>query len=383
MRFERLMEHLVGAIALLVLVSAALFVIAPFITSLLWGAILAYCTWQPFHLLAKGFGGRRAPAALLVVFAILVLLIVPIGYAGMALATRAPDLVDMAQQRLAAGIPPLPQWLTQIPLAGPRVQEAWDAILTRNPEMVQRLRELAAPALLMTLGAGLSVVKGLGLLVLSVLFAAFFYLSGEGIGAALEAGMGRIAGARAGYLLGLIGATVKGVVYGILGTALVQAVLCALGYWVVGLPSPALLGLATFFLAIIPAGPMLIIVPGAIWLVQQGAVTWAVVLVVWTLVVGIAIDNVLKPMIIGKSSHVPFILIMLGVLGGAAAFGLLGVFVGPTVLAVAHVVLRDWAVPAVEAKAAAQSAATVAAPPRQMGARFPGRRAGDHREQPS
>jgi hypothetical protein len=80
---------------------------------------------------------------------------------------------------------------------------------------------------------------------------------------------------------------------------------------------------------------------------------------------------------------VPFILIMLGVLGGAAAFGLLGVFVGPTVLAVAHVVLRDWAVPAVEAKAAAQSAATVAAHPRQMGARFPGRRAGDHREQPS
>jgi predicted PurR-regulated permease PerM len=154
--------------------------------------------------------------------------------------------------------------------------------------------------------------------------------------------MQRIAGAQAPVLLGLIGGTVKGVVYGILGTSLVQGILCAIGYWIAGLPSPGLLGLMTFFLAVIPGGPLLVVVPGAIWLVQQGEAAWAVFLVVWTLAVGIGIDNVLKPIIIGRSSHVPFILIMLGVLGGAAAFGLLGVFVGPTVLAVAHAVLRDW-----------------------------------------
>jgi predicted PurR-regulated permease PerM len=134
---------------------------------------------------------------------------------------------------------------------------------------------------------------------------------------------------------------VKAVVYGILGTSLVQAVFCAAGYWIAGLPSPALLGLATFFLAIIPGGPLLVVVPGAFWLIQSGQTTWAAFLVVWAGVTAIAADNVLKPMMIGKSSHVPLILVLLGVLGGAVAFGLLGVFIGPTLLAVAHAVLRD------------------------------------------
>jgi predicted PurR-regulated permease PerM len=341
-KFDRLMEQLIGVFALLVLAAAALLVIAPFVTALLWGAILAYCSWQPYRSLARAFGGRHALAALLIVLSILVLLIVPMFYAGMAFSARAPDLVMLVQQRLAAGGPPLPEWLVQIPVVGPRVEEAWNAVASHNPEMVQRLRELAGPMLRGALGAAVAVLQGLGLLVLSVLFAAFFYLSGEGIGTALEAAMARIAGTRASYLLGLIGSTVKGVVYGILGTSLVQAVLCGFGYWIAGLPSPGLLGLATFFLAIIPGGPLLVLVPGAIWLVQRDAAGWAIFLVAWMVVVGVAVDNVLKPIIIGKSSHVPFILIMLGVIGGAAAFGLLGVFVGPTVLAVAHAVLRDW-----------------------------------------
>jgi predicted PurR-regulated permease PerM len=253
-----------------------------------------------------------------------------------------PELVLAVQSRLGSGTPPLPDWISQLPLIGPRLEDTWEEIAARNPEVVVRLRQFAAPLLGAALAAGLSVVQGIGLLILSVLFAAFFYLSGDSLGAGLRGAMRRIAGAQEPVLLALIGGTVKGVVYGILGTSLAQALLCAAGYWIAGLPSPGLLGLATFFLAVIPGGPLLIVVPGAIWLVQQAEPGWAVFLVVWTLAVGIAIDNVLKPIIIGRSSHVPFILIILGVLGGAAALGLLGVFVGPTLLAVAHAVLRDW-----------------------------------------
>ena len=208
--------------------------------------------------------------------------------------------------------------------------------------MIARLQEMAKPMFRTALGVALSLLQGLGLLLLSILFTAVFYLSGDSAGAGLRAGMRRIAGARAEALLALVGGTVKGVVFGILGTSLVQAVLCAAGYWIAGLPSPALLGLLTFFLAIIPGGPLLIVVPGAIWLVQTGASGWAIFLVVWTFIVAIGVDNVLKPILIGRSSHVPLILIMLGVFGGAAAFGLLGVFVGPTLLAVTHAVLHDW-----------------------------------------
>jgi predicted PurR-regulated permease PerM len=255
-------------------------------------------------------------------------------------------------------VPPQPDWVAQLPYVGPRLDEAWTGLAARNPEVVARLRELAGPMLRQALGAALSVMAGMGLLLVSVLFAAVFYLSGERAAAALTGAMRRVAGARADALLALIGATVKGVVFGILGTSLVQAVLLAIGYWVVGLPSPGLLGLVSFFLAFIPGGPLLVVIPAVLWLVQHAETGWAVFLVVWSLAVGISVDNVLKPILIGKSSHVPFVLVMIGVLGGAAAFGLLGVFVGPTLLAVAHAVLRDWTM----GEAVAQRAAAPAPP---------------------
>jgi predicted PurR-regulated permease PerM len=342
MKFDRLMEQLVGVAAVLVLAGGALIVIAPFVTALLWGAILAYCSWQPFQRLTGVFRGHRMLAALLVGLLLLLLVIVPLLFAAVSFSARVPALVALAQERLAAGVPPLPEWLTQLPVVGPRLDQAWDGVATRNPEVIDRLRAASAPLLRSALGAALSILSGLGLMVVSVLFAIFFYMSGAAIGTALGVAMQRVAGARAPGLLALIGSTVRGVVYGILGTSLVQGVLCGLGYWISGLPSPGLLGLATFVLAFIPGGPLLVVIPGAIWLVQQDASGWATFLVVWSLVVGFAVDNVLKPIIIGKSSDVPFILILLGVIGGAFAFGLLGVFVGPTLLAVAHAVLREW-----------------------------------------
>jgi predicted PurR-regulated permease PerM len=372
------MEQLVGVIALLALVAAALFVIAPFTTALLWGAILAYCSWGPYQKLGRAFNGHKGLAALLIVLSILVIVIGPALYAGITFSTSMPELVVLAQKRLAAGVPPLPEWVVQLPAVGQRLQDGWNALATHNPEVVERLRELARPVLLGTLGAALTVLQGLGLLVLSVLFAGFFYLSGERLGIALAAAMQRIAGARAPELLGMVGGTVKGVVYGILGTSLMQAVLCGIGFFVAGLPSPGLLALATFFLSFIPGGPLLVVIPGAIWLTQQDQTTWAVALVVWTLVVGITIDNVVKPMIIGKSSNMPFILILLGVIGGAAAFGLLGVFVGPTVLAVAYAVLRDWtATPEVQLAAAQATRAKEPAPDRRRVPRLPEHRPGE------
>jgi predicted PurR-regulated permease PerM len=343
MRLDRLMDQLIAVFAILVLVGGALLVLAPFFTALLWGAILAYCTWGPFNRLTAVLGGRPVQAAALIVLFIFCVLLGPVFYAGFAFFAHVPDGVEWLQLRLARGLPPLPDWLIQLPFVGSSIDEAWAAITARNPEMVARLRELAGPLLKTMLHAGLAVVNGLGLLALSVLFALFFYLGGESVATSLLIAMRRIAGERGRDLLGLVGGTVTGVVYGILGTSFVQAVLCGVGYWIAGLPSPAVLGLVTFFLAILPGGTLLIVVPAAIWLSLNGNGGWAVFLVAWSFVVGVGVDNVLKPMLIGRTSHVPFILIILGVLGGAAAFGFLGVFIGPTLLAVARTVWLDWA----------------------------------------
>jgi len=342
MRFDRLVDQLIGVLALAILAGGTLIVIAPFVTTLLWGAILAYCTWHPFEKLVTLLRGRRMQATLFEIVLILGLLLAAVFYIGAAVSARLPDLVVALQERLARDLPPLPDWLSQTPLIGPRIDALWKGIADRNPEVIARLRELAGPMLRASIGIGLGVIQGLGLLALSVLFAGVFYMTGERSAAAIRVAMQRVAGARADALLALIGNTVKGVVYGVLGTSLMQALLCAIGYWIAGLPSVALLGFATFFLAIIPGGPLLIVVPGAIWLAQSGNGSWAAFLVVWCAAVSIAIDNILKPAMIGKSSHVPFVLVMIGVIGGAAAFGLLGVFIGPTLLATAHAVFRDW-----------------------------------------
>jgi len=342
MKFNRLMDQLAGVFAILVLAIGTLFVLAPFFTALVWGAILAYCTWKPFTRLASMLGGRRTLAAELIVLFIFVVLLGPIFYSGFAFFTHVPHIVELLQQRLAHGLPPLPAWVLDLPLVGPRLEKLWVEVAARNPETVARAQELAGPLLRGVLHVALAIVGGLGLLALSVLFALFFYIGGENAAKSLAAVMHHIAGGRGAYLLGLMGATVRGVVYGILGTSFLQAILCAIGYWIAGLPSPAMLGLVCFFLAILPAGTLLITVPAAIWLVQQGSSSMAIFVVVWSVVVGFVVDNVIKPMMIGRSSNVPFILIMLGVLGGAAAFGFLGIFIGPTLLAVAHAVLQEW-----------------------------------------
>jgi predicted PurR-regulated permease PerM len=240
-------------------------------------------------------------------------------------------------------MPSLPDWVVRLPVLGPRAAEAWEEIGMHNPAVMSRLQEFSGAVAMTGFGAALGVMRGLGLLALSVLFASLFYLGGENAAAGLLAGMQRIVGARAAYLLALVGKTVNGVVYGILGTSIVQGALCGVGYWIAGLPSPILLSWVTAFLAVIPGGPILIVLPGALWLAHVGHLGWGIFLVAWAVVVGVFSDNVLKPVLIGKSSRVPVILVMMGVLGGALAFGFLGAFIGPTLLAVAHAVLRQWA----------------------------------------
>jgi predicted PurR-regulated permease PerM len=342
MRFDRLMEQLAGVFALIVLIGGALLVVAPFIPALLWGAVLAFSTWRPYQRVTAALGGRRVLATLMMVMLILLLLLGPIFIAGFTFATHIDELIALLQHRFSRGLPPLPEWVLRLPFIGTRAEQLWIDVATQNPEIVARMSQFGRVLAATGLAAALAVMNGLALLGLSVLFAASFYLGGASAATALQAGMQRVAGARGAYLLELIGNTVRGAVYGIIGTSLVQAALCGVGYWIAGLPSPVLLALATFFLAVLPGGPLVIIVPGAIWLVQNGAAGWAIFLVAWALLAGILTDNVLKPLLIGKSSKVPYILIMVGVLGGAMVFGLLGVFIGPTLLAVAHAVLRDW-----------------------------------------
>jgi predicted PurR-regulated permease PerM len=142
-------------------------------------------------------------------------------------------------------------------------------------------------------------------------------------------------------LLEVAGNTVRGVVYGILGTALVQAIMAGVGFAIAGVPGAVLLALLTFFLSVVPVGPPLVWLPAAFWLFHQGRTGWGIFMIIWGIGVS-TVDNFVKPWLISQGSAMPFILIFFGVLGGALAFGFIGVFIGPTLLAVGYRIVKEW-----------------------------------------
>jgi len=153
----------------------------------------------------------------------------------------------------------------------------------------------------------------------------------------------RIAGDRGKELASLAAATVRGVVLGLLGTALVQGVVAGIGFWIAGMQAAPLLGLLTFFLSPVPIGPPLVWVPAGLWLIQNGETGWGLFVLLWGTLAVSTIDNIIKPLIISRGVDLPFVLVLLGVLGGAIAFGFIGIFLGPVLLAVGYALLMEWA----------------------------------------
>ncbi len=179
-------------------------------------------------------------------------------------------------------------------------------------------------------------------LFLSALIVFFFWRDGDELSARARRMAQRVAGERALQLAEVAKGTIRGTVYGILGTALAQGALAFVGFLIAGIPGAFLLGVGTFFLSVVPVGPPLIWAPAAFWLYEQGETGWAIALVVWGVAVISSVDNFLKPLLISRGSKLPFILVLLGVLGGVVAFGFVGIFLGPTLLAVAYRLLDEW-----------------------------------------
>jgi predicted PurR-regulated permease PerM len=337
-------------IALVGLLAVGSFVVLlPFLSALLWASILCFSTWPLFERLVSWLGGRRALAASLMCLAVAALLVAPFIIVGASLADNIANLSRLLQGALANTAPTPPQWLTSLPLVGDKLAELWLSATTNAESLLQQARGALPVVSKWALTHGLALGHGVIQLVLSVFVAFFVYRDGVSLAERLATGVSRLAGTRGEALLKLAGGTVKGVVYGILGTALAQGILAGIGFMIAGVPGALLLGLLTFFLSVVPMGPPLLWIPAAIWLYYQGHPGMAIFLGLWGALVVSSVDNFLKPYLISQGAAMPFILVLFGVLGGLAAFGFLGVFLGPTLLAVAYSLLRDWTLKPVSA----------------------------------
>ena len=338
-------ERAIGIGALLALALGCLVVIWPFLTAIIWAAVLCWSTWPVYIRYERALGGRRGLAAALMTLTVALVIVAPFALLVAALAESVGDLVGALGRLFEEGPPAPPAWIGDIPIIGESVSSYWQSLALNAPAFLAALGRFTGPATDVALASGAFIGVGLLELGLSVFIAFFFYQNGRQIAAYVRETTARVAGHRARRLLKLIGSTIKGVIFGLIGTALAQGLLAAMGFWIAGVEQALLFGFFTFILSFLPAGPPFVWGGVAIWLVVQGDFWWGMFVAAWGALLVSTIDNLLRPYLLSQSNNLPVVLGLFGFVGGILAFGFVGIFVGPALLAVGYSFFLEWARP--------------------------------------
>lgn len=342
MNRSEVIDRTLGLGLVLLVFTGCFIILRPFLTAVLWAGILTFSTWPVYVWLKTLLRGRRTLAASIMTIAIGILLVAPFVIVAAGLADNSVMLVAAARRVIDHGLPDPPLWLSQLPLVGSSLEEYWRSLAHDGAALVEEARRLLPALRRVSFVVGEALGFGLVQLGLSVFLAFFLYREGESVAAQLRGVGSRLVGERAQRLFEVAGGTVISVVYGILGTALAQGLLAGIGLAIAGVPAAPLLGLAVFFLSIVPVGPPLVWVSASAWLLWNDQVGWAIFMALWGFFVISSVDNVIKPWLISRGARLPFATVLLGVAGGALSFGFIGVFIGPTLLAVGTRMLAEW-----------------------------------------
>jgi predicted PurR-regulated permease PerM len=338
----QLLERAFLLLLFAVLLLGILAVLRPFITAILFGAILAIAAWPLRDFLLR-HGLKRGLAATLLLLLALAVVALPL----LAMAPGLGERLAQGSGRLRdyfASAPQIPSWLAGLPVVGDRLAGMWDKMLLAKGNfwtMLEPYSDALREALVDAAGAlGQSVLQ----IILSLVVATFFWVSGDTLAATLRDILRRLGGETVGAALDVAGGAVRSVAYGVVGTAVIQAVIMAIGLAAAGVPGAVLLGFVTLLLALSQIGAPLIILVwagAAVWLFGQEQQGWGIFMIFWGLVVTV-IDNFIKPLLIGAGVEMPLSLTILGVFGGFVAFGFLGLFIGPTLIAIGFTLLEAW-----------------------------------------
>ena len=339
---EKRVEQIVQVSAIVLLVVGCLLVLQPFLGALLAAAILCFSTWPVYRFIEDRTGGRRWLAALAMTLLILVVLVVPLALIALSFRDDVPHLVENARELFARGLPGPPEWVARIPLGGEQLDASWRELAESRDKLAEALKRFSQPAREVLVKTGLIIAEGVLQFTLIAFIGYFFYRDGAALVEALRNTLSRVAGDLTERLLGIVGGTITGVVYGIVGTGLAQALAALIGFLIAGVPGAVMLASLVFILSIIPAGPALIWGGAIVWLAYNDQPGWAIFMALWGFFVVSGIDNIVKPLLISRGAAMPFVLVLLGVFGGVLAFGFVGIFLGPTLLAVGYNLVRRW-----------------------------------------
>ena len=344
MRFDTSRD--ITRITLLVLVIGALLVgsvwtLRPFLSGLIWATAIAITTW-PLLLRLQQLTGRRSVAAALLTLLALLTFIVPFALAINTLLDAASRVPAVVNDFLANGLGRPPQWVAQIPVVGRTVAERWQTVSDGGPEALETfVQPYASQAATWAIGVAGSSGRTLVLVLVTLVLLPILYVQGETAAHGALALGRRLGGEIGERAIRTAAQAVRSVALGVVVTAMVQSLLVGLGLRFCGVPHSGFLTAIAFVFGIVQIGPLPVLAIGTIWLYWTGSTTLGTVLLIWSAPV-LALDNVLRPILIRRGVKLPLLLIIGGVIGGLVGFGVVGLFVGPVVLATAFTLTKEW-----------------------------------------
>jgi predicted PurR-regulated permease PerM len=339
-RFEQFAR--IAAVALLVV--GCFLVLQPFLGAILFAGVLCFSTWPAFVRLRERLRGNSWLAALIFVLAMILALAVPVALAAQSIVVYSAGMVETVRGYLGGEATiQLPAFIVNLPVIGPWLDSYLKMLLAGGAELAAFLKQFTEPAKNFLTLLGHATVQGLIQVLIAIFVAYFFYRDGERVRRILEESMTRLAGPEHGAQLIMTALTaVKGVVYGLIGTAFAQALVALIGFLIARVPGAFILAALTFILSLVPMGPVLVWGGAATWLYFNGETGWAIFMVVYGIAVISSVDNFIKPILMSRAGNLSMLLVVLGVFGGAIAFGFIGLFVGPALLAVAWSMTKAW-----------------------------------------
>jgi predicted PurR-regulated permease PerM len=324
------------------LIAASFWVLRPFLPSMIWAVMIVVASWPEMRWVERRLWGRRSLAVAVMTLTMLALILVPIGIAAVTLIDRADEIAAWTRSLVGRSVPGPPAWVSDLPLVGEKLATRWQSVASTPPEelaayVTPHLAEIAR----WLIGQAGSMLTLFVQLLLTLAVSAVLYAKGEVAAKGVLAFARRLAAGEGERAARISGQAIRAIALGIVVTALVQSLVGGVGLVITGVPHAAVLTAIMFLLGVAQVGPTPVLIGAVVWLYWQDQTLWGTVMVVWSLITA-SLDNFIRPVLIRKGADLPLLLVFAGVLGGLLAFGIIGLFIGPVVLAVSYTLLVAW-----------------------------------------
>jgi predicted PurR-regulated permease PerM len=324
----------------LLLFTWCFYIVQPFIVPLVWALIITVSIFPIYNRLLTLLKGRQKLTAFLMTFCLLLIIVLPCVVLGGTIASS----VEALARQLSDGTLSIPlptEKVASWPLVGETLHKYWTLIATNPMDALKPIVPQIKMLGQWLISSGFSLTISIFQLVLAIIISGVLLANAEGCHRLALAISKRFVGDKGAEFERMSEETIRSVAIGVLGVAIIQSLLVGLGFWVAGIPAAALLTLVCFFLAVIQVGPALIVIPVTIYVFSCHDTAFSLIYLVWAVFTSL-IDNVLKPLLMGRGSSIPMVIIFLGAIGGMIFSGLIGLFVGAVVLALGYELFRVW-----------------------------------------